>query len=201
MFHHFSIISCSKPSGMGWPVGIYFFCECIFMIFDCLFLLFFLWIFFVHATDASSFHSYGSSASNYNLFHAAHTLLMVVYRRDCRRPFAPKDHWLVKDVKSSLLVAELERGRQSVQVEQIDACVFPVRTNNSSPFILQFFQLLLQKMPHVIPLEDRVLLFRKYISSEKNALGLTETASASPQSILITVHRFFLFPTRFLDNL
>ncbi|XP_046442108.1 ubiquitin-protein ligase E3B-like [Daphnia pulex] len=114
--------------------------------------------------DASSFHSYGSSASNYNLFHAAHTLLMVVYRRDCRRPFAPKDHWLVKDVKSSLLVAELERGRQSVQ-------------------------LLLQKMPHVIPLEDRVLLFRKYISNEKNALGLTETASASPQSILITVHR------------
>ena len=43
-------------------------------------------------------------------------LLMVVYRRDCRRPFAPNDHWLVKDVKSSLLVAELERGRQSVQV-------------------------------------------------------------------------------------
>lgn len=42
---------------------------------------------------------------------------MVVYRRDCRRPFAPKDHWLVKDVKSSLLVAELERGRQSVQVQ------------------------------------------------------------------------------------
>lgn len=40
MFHHFSIISCSKPSGMGWPVGIYFFCGCIFMIFDCLFLLF-----------------------------------------------------------------------------------------------------------------------------------------------------------------
>lgn len=158
---------------------------------------YFLCIFFLRATDASSFHSYGSSASNYNLFHAAHTLLMVVYRRDCRRPFAPKDHWLVKDVKSSLLVAELERGRQSVQVERSDVCVFPVRTNNSSPFCFATLslslQLLLQKMPHVIPLEDRVLLFRKYISNEKNALGLTETASASPQSILITVHRFFPF--------
>ncbi len=54
-------------------------------------------------------------------------------------------------------------------------------------------QLLLQKMPHVIPLEDRVMLFRKYIESEKHALGLTETASASPQSILITVHRLATF--------
>lgn len=163
-----------------------------------------LCIFFLCATDASSFHSYGSSASNYNLFHAAHTLLMVVYRRDCRRPFAPKDHWLVKDVKSSLLVAELERGRLSVQVERSDVCVFPVRTNNSSLLFCNFvfIQLLLQKMPHVIPLEDRVLLFRKYISSEKNALGLTETASASPQSILITVHRFFfsLFLACFYNN-
>lgn len=48
-------------------------------------------------------------------------------------------------------------------------------------------------MPHVIPLEDRVMLFRKYIESEKHALGLTETASASPQSILITVHRLATF--------
>lgn len=156
--------------------------------------------FSIHSIDASSFHSFGSSTSNYNLFHAAHTLLMVVYRRDCRRPFAPKDHWLVKDVKSSLLVAELERGRQSVQVMQKMA--WEIRTTGIVGSFFRFaqiithlmifftaFQLLLQKMPHVIPLEDRVLLFRKYISSEKNALGLTETASASPQSILITVHR------------
>lgn len=48
-------------------------------------------------------------------------------------------------------------------------------------------------MPHVISLEERVLLFHKYINGEKIALGLTETASASPQSILITVHRYLLF--------
>lgn len=119
----------------------YFDCGCIFMTSDCLYVLYFLCIFFLRATDASSFHSYGSSASNYNLFHAAHTLLMVVYRRDCRRPFAPKDHWLVKDVKSSLLVAELERGRQSVQVERSDVCVFPVRTSNSSPFCFAILSL------------------------------------------------------------
>ena len=82
--------------------------------------------FFLNIIDATSFHTIGSSASNYNLFHASHTLLMVVYRRDCRRPFAPKDHWLVKDVKSSLLVSELERGRQSVQVILFRSIYIPV---------------------------------------------------------------------------
>ena len=48
-------------------------------------------------------------------------------------------------------------------------------------------------MPHVISLEERVLLFRKYIVGEKNALGLTESASASPQHIINTVHRFVVF--------
>lgn len=167
--------------------------------------------------DASAFQCVGATA-NYNLFHAAHTLLMVIYRRDCRRPFVPPDHWLVKDVKSSLLVAELERGRLSVQVRVCISCELDVGVchnrlpNEPSPvfhvlfffvrmrliifsfvtFLSVFFflQLLLQKMPHVIPLEDRVILFRKYIGSEKAALGLTETASASPQSILITVHRY-----------
>jgi len=55
-------------------------------------------------------------------------------------------------------------------------------------------------MPHVIPLEDRVMLFRKYIESEKHALGLTETASASPQSILITVHRLATFDFSWFFN-
>lgn len=51
-------------------------------------------------------------------------------------------------------------------------------------------QLLLQSMPHIIPHEERVRLFRKYITNEKTVLGLTESACASPQSTLITIHRF-----------
>lgn len=50
-------------------------------------------------------------------------------------------------------------------------------------------QLLLQTMPHIIPHEDRVRLFRKHVTNEKTVLGLTESACASPQSTLITVHR------------
>lgn len=36
---------------------------------------------------------------------------------------------------------------------------------------------------------QRVILFRKTIAREKDVLGLTESACASPQSTLITVHR------------
>lgn len=64
--------------------------------------------------DACSFQCL--SSSNNNLFLAAHTLLMVLYRRDCRRPYAPDDHWLIKDVKSYFVIGELERGKKPAQV-------------------------------------------------------------------------------------
>ncbi|GFQ78583.1 ubiquitin-protein ligase E3B [Trichonephila clavata] len=50
-------------------------------------------------------------------------------------------------------------------------------------------QVLMQKVPHIIPHKERVVLFRKYVNNEKEILGLTESACASPQSTLITVHR------------
>lgn len=49
--------------------------------------------------------------------------------------------------------------------------------------------ILLQKMPHIIPHDDRVKLFRKFVQNEKAVLGLTESACASPRSALIIVHR------------
>ena len=48
---------------------------------------------------------------------------------------------------------------------------------------------LLSKMPHIVPHSERVLLFRKYIVNEKLVLGITESASNSPLSTLITIHR------------
>ncbi|KAF2900658.1 hypothetical protein ILUMI_05537 [Ignelater luminosus] len=99
-----------------------------------------------------------------SLFQSFHTLLMALYRRDCRRNYTPQGHWLIKDIRVSTFMADLDKGRKKPQ-------------------------LLLQTMPHIIPHEDRVRLFRKYITNEKTVLGLTESACASPQSTLITVHR------------
>ncbi|ESO98574.1 hypothetical protein LOTGIDRAFT_201597 [Lottia gigantea] len=104
------------------------------------------------------------TAASSDVYNSCWTLLMILHERDARRQFAPKNHWLIRDVKPSLFMAELDRGRKSVQF-------------------------LMQKVPHIIPFNDRVILFRKYISKEKDVLGITESVCASPQSTLITVHR------------
>lgn len=44
-------------------------------------------------------------------------------------------------------------------------------------------------MPHIIPHDDRVKLFRRFVQNEKAVLGLTESVCASPSSALIRVHR------------
>ncbi|GLH04043.1 E3 ubiquitin-protein ligase Nedd-4 [Gryllus bimaculatus] len=98
------------------------------------------------------------------VFQMAHTLLMVLYRRDCRRSYTPDNHWLIKDLRVNTFISDLDKGKKSSQI-------------------------LLQKMPHIIPHDERVQLFRKYVANERMVLGLTESACASPQSTLITVHR------------
>ncbi|XP_077165208.1 ubiquitin-protein ligase E3B isoform X1 [Paroedura picta] len=98
------------------------------------------------------------------LFHSVHGWLMVLYERDCRRRFAPEDHWLRKDLKPSLLFQELDKDRKRAQ-------------------------LVLQYTPHVLPHKNRVLLFRNMVTKEKEKLGLVETSSASPHVTHITIRR------------
>ncbi|XP_073916937.1 ubiquitin-protein ligase E3B isoform X2 [Castor canadensis] len=98
------------------------------------------------------------------LFQSVHGWLMVLYERDCRRRFAPEDHWLRKDLKPSVLFQELEKDRKRAQ-------------------------LILQYIPHVIPHKNRVLLFRNMVSKEKEKLGLVESSSASPHVTHITIRR------------
>ncbi|XP_015600022.1 ubiquitin-protein ligase E3B isoform X2 [Cephus cinctus] len=98
------------------------------------------------------------------LFTSLHTLLMAIYRRDCRRTFCPDGHWLAKEVRVSGFLTDLEKGRRGAA-------------------------LLLSIMPHVIPHSERVVLFRKHVADEKAVMGLTESACNSPPSTLITIHR------------
>ncbi|KAM5192675.1 ubiquitin-protein ligase E3B [Mantella aurantiaca] len=98
------------------------------------------------------------------LFHSVHGWLMVLYERDCRRRFAPEDHWLRKDLKPGVIFQELDKERKRAQ-------------------------LLLQYIPHVIPHKNRVLLFRNIVTKEKEKLGLVETTTASPHVTHITIRR------------
>ncbi|XP_038059173.1 ubiquitin-protein ligase E3B-like [Patiria miniata] len=109
-------------------------------------------------------HGIDGTVKQASLYSSTHSLLSLLYDRDCRRRYAPPNHWLIKDLKLTTFRAELEKGSK--------------RTT-----------LILQRMPHVIPHRERVMLFRKRVAEEKKALGFTETASHSPHSTLITVHR------------
>lgn len=100
---------------------------------------------------------------NCPLFVSMHTLLLCLYRRDNRRVFAPDNHWIIKEIKPAYFLSDLDKSKKHVQ-------------------------LLLQKMPHIIPHQERVALFRKYVQNEKSVLGLTDSAYA-PSSALVTVHR------------
>lgn len=77
------------------------------------------------------------SIGNNVLFNSAHNLLQVLYRRDSRRSFCPEDHWLIKEVKVSSFLKEIDAGKRIPQI-------------------------LLQKIPHMIAHKDRVILLRKW---------------------------------------
>ncbi|KRY45849.1 Ubiquitin-protein ligase E3B, partial [Trichinella britovi] len=89
--------------------------------------------------------------------------LLLIYNRDCRRPFVPKDFWLMKDLKSSVFLNEVNRG------------------NKKALFIIQ-------RIPHVIPHRERIKLFRKYVASEKASLAAARLYE-DQMSVIITIHR------------
>ncbi|KRY69972.1 Ubiquitin-protein ligase E3B, partial [Trichinella pseudospiralis] len=89
--------------------------------------------------------------------------LLLIYSRDCRRPFVPKDFWLMKDLKSSVFLNEVNRG------------------NKKALFIKQ-------RIPHVIPHRERIKLFRKYVASEKASLAAARLFE-DQMSVIITIHR------------
>ncbi|XP_049867026.1 ubiquitin-protein ligase E3B [Pectinophora gossypiella] len=97
------------------------------------------------------------------LFSSLHTLLLVLYRRDCRRPYTPPNHWLVRDIRDAQFMCDLEKGKKPQQV-------------------------LVQKTPHMIAHGERVRLFRRAVADEKVVLGLTERACGG-RSTLVTVRR------------
>ncbi|KAI1727894.1 HECT-domain (ubiquitin-transferase) domain-containing protein [Ditylenchus destructor] len=80
------------------------------------------------------------------LFQSIYQLCTILYNRDCRRSFTNKcsNFWTISDVKPAQVINEFER---------------------QSPKALN----LLSRLPHVVPLHDRMVLFRKLISKDKES--------------------------------
>ena len=76
------------------------------------------------------------------ILQTTHKLLTDLYKRDCRRKFAPQDHWLIKEIKLSIFLKDLEAGKPVAKA------------------ILNF-------LPHTIPHRERILIFRKLVAKDK----------------------------------
>lgn len=77
------------------------------------------------------------------MLRSTHKLLTDLYKRDCRRVFAPEGHWLIKDVKMTLFLKDLDAGRPVAQT-------------------------ILNLLPHIIPHKERVLIFRKLVARDRS---------------------------------
>jgi len=74
---------------------------------------------------------------------ATHKLLTDLYKRDCRRRFAPKGHWLIKDTKMTIFLKDLEIGKPTAKA-------------------------IMTLLPHIIPHKERVLIFRRLVAKDKS---------------------------------
>ncbi|CAO4369453.1 unnamed protein product [Caenorhabditis nigoni] len=104
-----------------------------------------------------------ATANSTGLFHSMHSLLTVLYERDSRRSFTndPK-FWLISEVKPSSLTIEYEK--------------------KSGKGVL-----MMRKMAHLVPIKDRMLLFRRQVQDDKNRVA-TIQGDSQPQT-WITVQR------------
>lgn len=98
------------------------------------------------------------------LFQSLYQLCLILYNRDCRRSFTfpIKDFWIVPEAsaKRTQIIAEFERHQNRAQ-------------------------LLMIKIPHVVPLRDRMLLFRKFVIKHKEGLS----RGGSLPTTVITIER------------
>eukprot|EP00795_Rhopilema_esculentum_P015545 gene15545-6809_t len=93
---------------------------------------------------------------------SALTLLLLLYDRDCRRAFMPPGHWIIKEIKTRHFLADLDAEKKRAMV-------------------------VLKKIPHVIPHNVRVQIFRKWIESDKESLGIYKDLSRP--TALLTISR------------
>ncbi|VVC29410.1 IQ motif, EF-hand binding site,HECT domain [Cinara cedri] len=124
----------------------------------------FLNIFLYKGISQNLFDIHEPASPSNSLFRSCRTLLMVLYRRDCRRSFAPTGHWLISDLKMHSFFVEFKKFKK-------------------------VHSILIQEIPHIVSHELRVRLFRKYVSREKVSLGVHEYENDNFQPTIITIRR------------
>jgi ubiquitin-protein ligase E3 B len=96
-----------------------------------------------------------------SIYSHCQALLTMLYNRDCKQHFCLQEHWLIKDVKMSTLIKELDcKTTRSLRI--------------------------LSQLPHVYPHRKRVEIFHQRIKEEKECL---RASLQSHPTTYITIHR------------
>lgn len=77
------------------------------------------------------------------MFQSVYQLCSILHSRDSRRPFTTHaNFWIAPEIKASTIINEFENHEARAQI-------------------------LITKLPHLVPLRERMILFRKLITKEK----------------------------------
>ena len=113
--------------------------------------------FLYNSISSLSSSKFNSSIELPPVLKSVHGLVMVLYERDCRKPFCKEEMWILKELKSSSFLRELDKG-------------------------LHRGTLILQYIPHAIPFELRLKLFRKFVQEDRRSLNYGDDIFSQPST-------------------
>ncbi|KAG0261445.1 hypothetical protein BG011_001036 [Mortierella polycephala] len=155
------------------------------------------------------------------IFYHARQVLLQLYERDCRRAFCPPNHWLLLHPTKSVFQSPLQllaslslsgnnrsKGTSSgTGTSKKGNGLFSFNSSKAPPqyatpkeFILKVNQKdktalqILETMPHVIPFNARLEIFRDFIKEEKaqRAQSLALVRPDLHQAVLVRVRRGYI---------
>ncbi|KAK3010125.1 hypothetical protein RJ639_010724 [Escallonia herrerae] len=124
------------------------------------------------------FHSTGEK--NRPLVDAAVRCLHLLYERDCRHRFCPSALWLSPARKNRPPIAVAARTHEALSAT--------MRPDDS--LVVPSMRSVITTTPHVYPFEERVQMFREFISMDKVSRRMAgEVVGPGPQSVEIVIRR------------
>ncbi|KAK2965376.1 hypothetical protein RJ640_024118 [Escallonia rubra] len=123
---------------------------------------------------------HGTGEKNRSLVDAAVRCLHLLYERDCRHRFCPSALWLSPARKNRPPIAVAARTHEALSAT----------TRLDDSLVVPSMRSVITTTPHVYPFEERVQMFREFISMDKVSRRMAgEMVGPGPQSVEIVIRR------------
>nr|XP_043633648.1 E3 ubiquitin-protein ligase UPL7 isoform X2 [Erigeron canadensis] len=114
------------------------------------------------------------------LMDAAVRCLHLLYERDCRHQFCPPALWLSPAKKNRPPIAVAARTHE----------VLSANLRSEDSLVISSMQSVITTTPHVFPFEERVQMFREFISMDKASRRMAgEMIGPGPQAVEVVIRR------------